>query len=77
MTALFALIYPSLLMIESAFSTYVYDGVRTLEGHWDTMLNAIQIGALPDIHHLNSEFNTMLGSTSFLTCRSCRAHRHE
>ena len=39
-------------MIESAFSTYVYDGVRTLEEHWDTMINAIQIGTLPDIYDL-------------------------
>jgi hypothetical protein len=52
MTALFALIDPSLSIIESAFSTYVYDGVRTLEEHWDTMLNAIKIGALPNIHDL-------------------------
>jgi len=52
MTALFALVDPSLSIIKSAFSTYVYDGVRTLEEHWDTMINAIQIGALPDIYDL-------------------------
>ena len=52
MTSLFALIDPSVSMIESTFSTYVYDGVRTLEEHWDTMINAIQIGALPDIYDL-------------------------
>ena len=57
MTALFALIDPSLSMIESAFSTYVYDGVRTLEEHWDTMINAIQIGTLPDIYDLG-EYQT-------------------
>jgi hypothetical protein len=49
MTALFALIDPSLSMIRSGFSTYVYDAVRTLEEHWDLMINAIQMGALPDI----------------------------
>ena len=57
MTALFALIDPSLSMIESAFSTYVYDGVRTLEEYWDTMINAIQIGTLPDIYDLG-EYRT-------------------
>lgn len=52
MTALFALIDPSLSIIQSAFSTYVYDGVRTLEEHWETMINAIQIGVLPDNYDL-------------------------
>ena len=52
MTALFALIDPSLSTIESAFSTYIYDGVRTLEEHWDAMINAIQLGVLPDTYDL-------------------------
>lgn len=52
MTALFALIDPSLSMIQSAFSTYVYDGVRTIEEHWDTMVDAIQTGVLPDNYDL-------------------------
>jgi len=52
MTALFALLDPSLSIIRSGFSTYVYDGVRTLEEHWDTMINAIQIGALPEPYDL-------------------------
>ena len=52
MTALFALIDPSLSIIQSAFSTHVYDGVRTLEEHWDTMINAIQLGVLPDNYDL-------------------------
>ena len=52
MTALFALIDPSLSIIKSGFSTYVYDAVRTLEEHWDTMINAIQMGALSDIYDL-------------------------
>ena len=52
MTALFALIDPSLSIIKSGFSTYVYDAVRTLEEHWDTMINAIRMGALPDIYDL-------------------------
>ena len=40
MTALFALIDPSLSVIKSAFSTYVYDGIRTLEEHWDAMFKS-------------------------------------
>ena len=52
MTVLFALIDPSLSIIRSGFSTYVYDGVRTLEEYWDTMINEIQMGALPDIYDL-------------------------
>ena len=52
MTTLFALIDPSLSVMQSAFSTSIYDVVRTLEEHWDTMLDAIQIGALPDMYDL-------------------------
>ena len=52
MTVLFELTDPSLSIIKSAFSAYVYDGVRTLEEHWNTMINAIQIGTLPDIYDL-------------------------
>ena len=33
--------------MQAAFSTTMYDAVRTLEEHWDTMIDAIQIGALP------------------------------
>ena len=53
MTVLFELTDPSLSIIKSAFATYVYDGVRTLEEHWNTMINAIQIGTLPDIYDLS------------------------
>ena len=56
MTALFALIDHSLSMIRSGHSTYVYDAVR-LEEHWDLMINAIQMGALPDICDLG-EYRT-------------------
>ena len=49
---LFALIDPSLSVMQAAFSTTMYDAVRTLEEHWDTMIDAIQIGALPDIDDL-------------------------
>ena len=52
MVTLFALIDPSLSVIQAAFSTSIYDIVRTLEEHWDTMIDAIQIGALPDIDDL-------------------------
>ena len=52
MTTLFALIDPSLSVIEATYSILVYDAVYTLEEHWDTMVDAIQIGALPDIHDL-------------------------
>ena len=44
-------------MIRSGFSTYVYDAVRILEEHWDLMINAIQMGALPDICDLG-EYRT-------------------
>ncbi|KIM36507.1 hypothetical protein M413DRAFT_287801 [Hebeloma cylindrosporum] len=64
MTVLFALIDPSVSMIESAFSIYIYDGVRTLEEHWETMLNAIQTGVLPNNYelgefrsHIEAQFN--------------------
>ena len=57
MTVLFALIDPSLTTIRSGFSTYVYDAVRTLEEHWDTMINAIEMGALPDTYDLG-EYQT-------------------
>jgi hypothetical protein len=52
MTILFALIDPSVSLMESTFSTLIYDAVRTLEEHWDAMIHAIQVGALPDIHDL-------------------------
>ena len=65
MTALFALIDPSLSTIESAFSTYIYDGVRTIEEHWDAMINAIQLGVLPDTYDLG-EFRSHIDVWSFL-----------
>ena len=52
MATLFALIDPSLSAMQSPFSTTIYDAVRTLEEHWDTMIDAIQIGALPDMYDL-------------------------
>jgi hypothetical protein len=52
MVTLFALVDPSLSVIQAAFSTSIYDIVRTLEEHWDRMIDAIQIGALPDIDDL-------------------------
>jgi len=52
MTTLFALIDPSLSVIEATYSILVYDAVYTLEEHWDTMIDAIQIGVLPDIYEL-------------------------
>jgi hypothetical protein len=52
MTTLFALIDPSLSAMDTTFSTFVYDAVRTLEEHWERMIDAIQVGALPDIHDL-------------------------
>ena len=52
MTTLFALIDPSLSVIEGTYSILVYDAVCTLEEHWDAMIDAIQIGALPDIYEL-------------------------
>ena len=52
MTTIFALIDPSLSVIESTYSILVYDAVCTLEEHWDTMIDAIQIGALPEIYEL-------------------------
>ena len=57
MTAFFALIDHSLSMIRSGHSTYVYDAVRILEEHWDLMINAIQMGTLPDICDLG-EYRT-------------------
>jgi len=53
MATLFALIGPSLSVMQAAFSTSIYDVVRTLEQHWDIMMDAIQLGALPDIYDLS------------------------
>ena len=52
MTTLFALVDPSLVVMYSTFSTLIYDAVRTIEGHWDAMVDAIQLGVLPDIYDL-------------------------
>ena len=52
MVTLFALIDPSLSVMQAAFSTTIYDAVCTLEEHWDRMIDAIQIGVLPDIYDL-------------------------
>ena len=52
MLTLFALIDPSLSVLQAAHSALIYDIVCTLEEHWDTMIDAIQIGALPDIDDL-------------------------
>ena len=52
MAILFALIDPSLSVMQSAYSTTIYDAVCTLEEHWDTMIDAIQIGSLPDMYYL-------------------------
>jgi len=49
MTTLFALIDPSLSVIESTYSTLVHDAIYA---HLDTMIDAIQIGALPEIYEL-------------------------
>jgi len=52
MVTLFALIDPSLSAFQAPHSTAIYDIVCTLEEHWETMINAIQIGVLPDIDDL-------------------------
>jgi len=52
MSTLFALTDPALSVMQSAFSTSIYDVVRTLEEYWDTMINAIHIGTLPDTYDL-------------------------
>jgi len=52
MVTLFALIDPSLSVMQTAFSMFIYDIVCTLEEHWDTMIDAIQTGVLPDIDDL-------------------------
>ena len=52
MVTLFALIDPSLSAFQAPYSTAIYDIVCTLEEHWGTMIDAIQIGALPDIDDL-------------------------
>ena len=52
MVTLFALIDPSLSVMQATFSTTIYDAIRTLEEHWDTMIDAIQIGAVPNIYDL-------------------------
>ncbi|KIM36506.1 hypothetical protein M413DRAFT_78132 [Hebeloma cylindrosporum] len=52
MTTLFALFDRSLSVFQSAYSTSIYDVVRTLEEHWDTMIDAIHIGSLPELYDL-------------------------
>jgi len=52
MATLFALIDPSLSIMQAAFSTSIHDTIRTLEEHWDTMINGIRLGVLPDIYGL-------------------------
>jgi len=43
MTTLFAVIDPSLSVIESTYSTLVYDAIYTLEEHWDTMIDGFKL----------------------------------
>jgi len=52
MVTLFALIDRSLSVMLASFATLIRDIIYTLEEHWDTMIDAIQIGALPDIDNL-------------------------
>ena len=52
MVVLFALIDRSLSVMHAGFAILIYDMVYTLEEHWDTMIDAIQTGALPDIFDL-------------------------
>jgi hypothetical protein len=59
--------------LQSAFSTSVYDAVRTLEEHWDIMMGAIQFGALPDIYNLGEyrphiEVRRLLFLDRFASC---------
>ena len=52
MVVLFALIDRSLSVMHANFAVLIYDMVYTLEEHWDTMIDAIQTGTLPDIFDL-------------------------
>ena len=52
MVVLFALIDRSLSVMHAGFAILIYDMVYTLEENWDTMIDAIQTGTLPDIFDL-------------------------
>ena len=52
MVTLFALIDRSLSVMHANFAVLIYDMVYTLGENWDTMIDAIQTGALPDIFDL-------------------------
>lgn len=66
MATLFALIDPSLSVMQAIFSTSIYDAIRTLEEHWDTMIDAIQMGVLPDMYDLG-EYQSYIEVSVVLT----------
>ncbi|KAF8900298.1 GH3 auxin-responsive promoter [Gymnopilus junonius] len=52
MNSFFALMDPSIIFMNATLSTILYDAIRTIEQHWDTMIQAIEQGILPDVEDL-------------------------
>ncbi|KDR82343.1 hypothetical protein GALMADRAFT_56917, partial [Galerina marginata CBS 339.88] len=45
----FALMDPSIMLLNALFSTQLSDAIHVVQEHWDVMLGAIERGRLPDI----------------------------
>jgi len=52
MNVLFALADPSLEMINTIFSTTFFDFVRLLEEEWDSLVQAVDDGIIPELEGL-------------------------
>lgn len=62
--ALFALAEPALAVLDANFSPVIHDFVCILEQHWDTMVDAIETGVIPDIYDLDDSKGYLQVSTN-------------
>lgn len=59
MNSFFALLDPTVIFMNATLSTILYDAIRTIEQNWDTMIQAIEQGILPNVDDL-AEYRTHL-----------------
>ncbi|KIJ93846.1 hypothetical protein K443DRAFT_111444 [Laccaria amethystina LaAM-08-1] len=53
MTMFFAVLDPSLVFMRASYTSIFYDAVLILEEHWDTVIDAVENGTIPDVYDLD------------------------
>jgi len=53
MTMFFAVLDPALVFMRATYTSVFYDAVLILEEHWDTVIDAVEIGTIPDVYDLD------------------------